>query len=370
MDTSDGGAVPLPNPPADFSIESDLAGELLKLSFNDRVAIQEEIHGVRCLAVEETSDLIATSLLEFDAKLLEKKLELETKSDENHINVLRNVQSITKLQTQQQNQQSFGYSNHAEKPISVGEACYLNDPQVRLRFLRSECFDVDKAIKRLVAYLDLSSELFGDYVVDRAIRISDFNSRKEEVALQNSRYQYLPFRDRSGRRVFVGVGHCDFDMDARLRYKIMLFLHWVASEDVETQQKGVVIIAWPTDEGGKDEKTNKEFSWENDIREKLDMRSRVYQQKLEKGMPLRVTSQQAYFPDTPFFRAVSVIYYMGMDSQSRSMYKAHYGRYKYSCIYAPSRRYYYYDLVRLSFVFSRPQFLPPHFDVTHRRRTH
>ncbi len=324
MDSSDGGAVPLPNPPSDFSIESDLAGELLKLSFNDRVAIQEEIHGVRCLAVEETSELIESSLLEFDKKILEKKLELEPKGDEmindhTDLNVLRNVQSITKQQTQQQSQQYFGNT--------PSKNCYLNDPQVRLRFLRSECFDVDKAIKRFVAYLYLASELFGDYVADRAIRISDFNSRREEVALQNSRNQYLPFRDRSGRRVFVGVGHCDFHVDPRLRFKIMLYLHWVTSEDVETQQKGVVIIAWPTDEGGKDEKTNKDFSWENDIRPKLDMRSRVYHQKIQEGIPLRVTSEQAYFPNTPFFRAVSVIYYMGMNSQSRSIYKAHFGEY-------------------------------------------
>jgi hypothetical protein len=331
----------MPDPPSNFSIEDSLSKELLKLSFKDRVAIQEEIHGVRCLAPDETPELIERALEKFDAQLLmekerrfhkqlqrqqqHQKHQHQHQHQQNHPNesnsstnsnsnkdVLRNVKSI--CNSQQPHQQS-------SKQQKQQPDCYLNDPNVRLRFLRCECFDVSKAVNRFVSFLELTEELFGEYVADRPIRIFDFNTRREEVALQNSRNQYLPFRDRSGRRVFVGVGNCGFDLEYDLRYKIMLFLHWIASEDVETQQKGVVIVAFPSDEGHADD----EISWEKSIRPRMNQRLRVLQEKLSEAMPLRVTSTQSYYKDTPFFRAMSTLYYIGMNSRDRSLYKAQYG---------------------------------------------
>lgn len=317
----------IPDPPSHFSVDDSLSAELLKLSFDDRIAIQEEIHGVRCLALEETPQLIEDKLVEFDKQLIAVKLELQQKeqnsnggqhenksfsSSRKQTNVLRNVKSISEILRQQQQQPNGGR----------GDDCYLNDPQTRLRFLRCDTFDVPKAVKRFVEFLELTTDLFGDYVAERPIRISDFSNRKEEVALQNSRNQYLPFRDRSGKRVMVGVGYCDFHLDFDLRCKIMTYLHWVASEDVETQQKGVVVIGWPTDE--KDEETG-DLKWEKSIRPRLNQRFRYLQRKLSDARPVRVTSYMAYFADTPFWRAVSALYYIGMDSQKRNLYTVHYG---------------------------------------------
>jgi len=319
-------SVMIPDPPSNFSVDNSLSEELLKLSFDDRIAIQEEIHGVRCLATEETPQLIEDKLVEFDKQLIAVKLELQQKeqksnggqhenksfSSRKQTNVLRNVKSISEIRRQQQQQPNGGR----------GDDCYLNDPQTRLRFLRCEMFDVPKAIKRLVEFLELTTELYGDYVAERPIRISDFSNRKEEVALQNSRNQYLPFRDRSGKRIFVGVGYCDLNLDFDLRYKIMMYLHWVASEDIETQQKGIVIMAWPSDE--KDEETG-DLKWEKSIRPQLNQRVRYLQKKLSNAMPVRVTSYMAYFADTPFWRALSALYYIGMDPKSRNLYKVHFG---------------------------------------------
>mmetsp|Transcript_101 Transcript_101/g.244 ORF Transcript_101/g.244 Transcript_101/m.244 type:complete len:546 (-) Transcript_101:313-1950(-) len=333
----------IPDAPSNFSIDRDLADELLKLSFKDRTAIQEEIHGVRCLAVEETPELIARKLLEFDGKIMEEKIKLgielrnslHSMEEARKKNPLRNVQSLSEGSYQVKYlAPPLPLSSPSPNPTlpmtivivstdSVNRICYLNDPNVRLRFLRCETFDVSKAVRRLVCFLELARELFGDYVADRPIRISDFNDRREEVALQNSRNQYLPFRDRSGRRVLVGVGHCDFSLAPELRYKIMLYLHWVVSEDIETQQKGAVIIGWPSNEGNEDDEGG--YSWEKSIRPKLNMKHRSFQQRLNDSMPVRVTSQQMYMKDTPFFRALSVMYYIGMDSQNKSIYKAHYG---------------------------------------------
>lgn len=332
----------LPDPPSHFSIDSDLADELLKLSFKDRVAIQEEIHGVRCLAVEETPELIERSLRQFDNKIMERKLEIElslrNSQQSPDQNLLRNVQSIA---SQRLNIKSVvsplllssASRNHTQSVTTVtvttdstNQVCYLNDPNIRLRFLRCEYFDVSKAVQRLVRFLELTCEVFGDFVAERPIQIDDFNTRKEEVALYNSRNQYLPFRDRSGRRIFVGVGHCDFEssIPPELRCKMTMFLHWVVSEDIETQQKGVVIVAWPSDEaeGNENETT---YSWEKSIRPNIQLKHRSFQKKVYESMPVRTSSQQGYFKDTPFFRALSVMYYLGMNQKEKRIYKAHYG---------------------------------------------
>ena len=55
--------------PKDKTVEHSLNEELLKLSYIERNAIYEEIHGVRCLAVQETPELVGRSLREFDKEL-------------------------------------------------------------------------------------------------------------------------------------------------------------------------------------------------------------------------------------------------------------------------------------------------------------
>jgi hypothetical protein len=52
------------------TVEASLSEELLKLSVTKRTDIQEEIHGVRCLATVETNELISKGLLEFDIELM------------------------------------------------------------------------------------------------------------------------------------------------------------------------------------------------------------------------------------------------------------------------------------------------------------
>jgi len=352
----------VPDPPSNFSIEDSMSKELLKLSFKDRVAIQEELHGVRCLAPEESPDLIDDALREFDRQLMAEKLEIQIQLQDERLeieggdapkkkkkkkNVLRNVESDSDSDS---NQPSH---SHGEEPLnnnnssnnndrntitatdgsnidgnsgsnidSGSTGCYLNDPNIRLRFLRCACFDVPKAVRRFVNFLEMNTELFGEYVAERPLHIGDFTSRREDVALQNSRNQYLPFRDRSGRRVFVGVGTCDMNIEFSLRFKLMMYQHWVASEDVETQRKGIVIVAWPTNEDSTNDDT---LSWEKSIRPQMTQKVRVLQKKMGESMPLRVTSTHGYYKDTPFFRALSVLYYIGMKSEERSLYKSHFG---------------------------------------------
>jgi hypothetical protein len=348
----DGG---MKHPPPNTTVEDDLSSALMKLSMNHRSAMEEEIHGVSCFTPfgEETSELIAKSLYEFDIELLKVKKQRRrrgrTNNNKRHndkfstandiADVLRNTIWISgsrgsgggsdsgsgvvgsrsgghsrdhhdcddHTNTRRQDRDAHNYTPVPKKRlktmegrfdngIAVGEVvdgatsfwrthqegeqgeqgrqgrrgggggsripftststssstiptfsprtpppppsnnnltedCYLNDPNIRLRFLRSEFFDSQKAVERFVLYLEFIQELFGNFVAERPISVNDFNdtnttnnnsndnlkkstkikkeksqkrkdieqeSSTEMKALLNSRLQYLPFRDRSG----------------------------------------------------------------------------------------------------------------------------------------------------------------------------
>jgi len=288
----------LPDPPPNFSIDNSLADELLKLSFKDRAELEEETHGVRCMAAQETPEVIERALHEFDSHLNTRK------ENEPTLVLLRNVIRISSL------------DDAAAK--SAKAKCYLNDPDIRLRFLRCELLMVEKAVQRLLNFLQHMARIFGDFVADRPICISDFNA-KEETALQNSRNQYLPFRDRSGRRVCAGVGSCNYHLGSILRSKILTYLHWVISADIETQRKGVVFVGWIFDE---DEDKN----WELMIRPTLQNNDVTPSQSFD-ALPVRLASFQHYFPqDTPFFRSLAALYAFTMEARHRKFYKVFFGK--------------------------------------------
>mmetsp|Transcript_1732 Transcript_1732/g.4047 ORF Transcript_1732/g.4047 Transcript_1732/m.4047 type:complete len:567 (-) Transcript_1732:171-1871(-) len=289
----------LSDPPDHFTPENLLADELKKLTYDDRNEIEEELHGVGCRATNETPQLIEMSLAVFDDQVNKRK-----ENDPYCTDLLRNI--IRCWPTPAAN------GSHSSK-------CYLNDKDVRLRFLRCERFDVDKAVQRFVDFLEFMSELFGDYVTERPVRLSDF-TKEEEMCLMQSRNQFLPFRDRSGRRVFAGVGNCNFHLDFKLRHKIFMYLFWVVSEDVETQIKGSVILSWTFDE-------ESDTTWETKIRKGVPKALKVYYEKQNRALPVRIASWQHYYPDTPYFRfmANTYTYSFVRDSPYRNIFKLHFG---------------------------------------------
>ena len=155
-------------------VESLLSAELMRLSIKHKNAIDEEIHGVHCLAPEETPQFLDLSLRQL-AVMLD-----------------RLPNEIGKAFRQSQE-----FHN-----------TYVNTLGFRLRFLRCELFDVQKAALRIANFLNLSLEYFGVYALQRSILLSDFK-KNELKFMRRGRLQWLPFRDRSGRRVatiFPGKG--------------------------------------------------------------------------------------------------------------------------------------------------------------------
>mmetsp|Transcript_24629 Transcript_24629/g.57814 ORF Transcript_24629/g.57814 Transcript_24629/m.57814 type:complete len:502 (-) Transcript_24629:469-1974(-) len=192
-------------------VDDIMSKELMNLSMQDRNAINEEIHGVNCLAVEETQELLRNLLHDLAV-------------------VLDNV--LPPAETR-------AYRRSQKIPHS-----YVNTIDFRLRFLRCEVFDAKKAARRMAFYLNTVQDFFGDFALERPIRLSDFN-KEEQTFMRKGFMQLLPYRDRSGRRIgVIFPGKELAQSSARLKAKIALYLSWTAGNEVETQRMGVVILIW------------------------------------------------------------------------------------------------------------------------------
>ena len=156
-----------------------LTRELLRLSFQERNAIDEEIHGVSNVSPEETIELVQTALHNLSAELLK----------------IPNKPAFDKSQ------------------LLFPNDTYVNTPDFRLRFLRCDLFDARKAAIRMVIFLDLLDELWvGNELLRRPIQFSDLS--KEDAKLFRTGFiQMLPYRDRSGRPILAGVGTLGFQFD-------------------------------------------------------------------------------------------------------------------------------------------------------------
>mmetsp|Transcript_9759 Transcript_9759/g.23622 ORF Transcript_9759/g.23622 Transcript_9759/m.23622 type:complete len:683 (-) Transcript_9759:58-2106(-) len=372
-------------PPTNQTVEDSLSQELMKLSMNDRQAVEEEIHGVHCMCnFNETPEFLRQKLHEFDIELnaiknserrRRKRARARRQQQQSKKNgggsfsggdedVLRNVIGIRdflKVVDEEENTEctvetaqsrsSFGSIATAfPEGMEVDESelkkrsCWVNDPAVRLRFLRCELFFTKKAVKRFVTFLDFAQELYGDFIADRPMRLSDMKTREEKRAMANMQFHVLPFRDRSGRRVFVSVGSCGYDVEPRMRIKILWYMIWIASEDIETQRKGLVIIGWPCDEIISGSMSNNPMSeddtrssdgsamggmedsaWERNLRPNIANMEGIYQVKAVDGLPIRIAALHFCIQNRPIYRILNSLFYFTLDSTYKSRYKVHIG---------------------------------------------
>ena len=202
-----------------IQVDGVLTEELMKLSFQARNNFQEEIHGVRCLAPEETPELLCSSLDQ--------------------------LQYVIDHEIPTHEKRAYLRSQHPQPGNK--QRTYVNSTEFRLRFLRCELFDVSKAALRLVRFLDLVLELYGDYALQRSIRLSDF-SKQELKHIRKGRYQFLPFRDRggiAGRRVLAVFPDEEWEsIPPYLKNKLLIYYTWVAGNDTDVQREGLVFIVW------------------------------------------------------------------------------------------------------------------------------
>jgi hypothetical protein len=173
-------------------VEELVSNELLHLSSKERNDYQEEIHGVRCLAQDETPKLISESLQELSQELLVNSLYSDyTSSTISELLIKKSLQAAAvQLDHNHDELDDDHDDDYSHDYIVGGDISYIHTNEFRLRFLRCELFDVKKAAIRLIKWLDLAIELFGIYILERPIKLSDFN-RKELKQFHKGRYVYI-----------------------------------------------------------------------------------------------------------------------------------------------------------------------------------
>ncbi len=176
----------------DKDVNVVLSQELMKMSVMDRNAVLEEVHGARCLAIQETPELIRKSLKEFQIEL-DKDRKQEHKHEYKQGKHCKQFTYRLLLRSQQTTKTNKNPTNYA-----------LTD-KFRLRFLRCELFNVRRAVQRYYNYLDYAYQYWGDVALERPIRLTDF-SKAELKFFREGFFQILPYRDSSGRRIFVILG--------------------------------------------------------------------------------------------------------------------------------------------------------------------
>jgi hypothetical protein len=254
---------------------------LMNLSFNDRSAIEEEIHGVTCMAFDETPEMQEDFLLKFDAELAQ-----------------------TEKKPGYDRAQELLQSNSA-----THSTCYLASREFKLRFLRSELFDVPKSVSRFVRCFDFLLEHFGEYALKRPIRLSDFN-KQEMSFLREGQYQLLPYRDRSGRRMYSITVNNRNEVPKRVLLRCFFYLWYVICggsdtsnndlNNVETQRKGVVVVAMPS-------QMHLEYGVNENLLHKVNfIRNRAAMNAFAaEVIPIRLAAIHLCFPKNTFTQIVS-----------------------------------------------------------------
>lgn len=268
-------------------VENVRNSEILKLSVTNRTAALEETHGVRCVAPEESPGMIKEALAKL-ATALDKLPEEE---------------KVAFIKSQKPSKRIFPDGTKAT-------SAFVNSDDFRLRFLRAELFDASRAAKRMAKFLDVVVDFFGDVGLYRPIKLADLTA-EDMKGTRGGLGQWLPYRDRHGRRVFFATMNEKMEeLSQRFRLKMLCYMLYThGTNDVELQQKGVVIVLWCQEHGLKYLKVTPESS-------RLQM---------DDFAPMRVSAFHICTPDTPFLRFARGVWTLASGRNIFSRIRLHVG---------------------------------------------
>lgn len=98
------------------------------------------------------------------------------------------------------------------------------------------------------------------------------------------------------------------------KVKILIYTILAASEDVETQRKGITSVVWPG---------TKLPSGDNNRNVRLDQV--VFMKRVYENLPVRTCSIHCCLPDTPFFHVMRSLVVLSMSAFTQRM-KFHVGK--------------------------------------------
>lgn len=342
------------------------ANQIYSLSSHDRNAINEEIHGVTTMAYKESPELIECSLLMLEEELQRlpsQYKEIYLKACKMKANTNENDEAFNAADAFDHEIEGFYaddiFSETKTYPLSFHDdpfpSCYVRTRKFKLAFLRCEFFNAPKAAMRLAKYLELAQNLFGEEALRRPLRIDDFKSAEDTTVLNDGHHQFLPFRDRSGRRVLAILD--DLKLKSSLttegpEKKILLYLWSILLEDVDAQRNGLVVVFLPRYEDTQDPtelSTEKADDYPRKSRRKK-RKSRLSEQtnvldgrtgfatnfvpdanaaalgiRFFEAIPIRICAMHFCLPDTPYFRMVRQFTLLLLGENFRTRVKTHQG---------------------------------------------
>lgn len=225
-------------------VDKLLVDELQGLSALDRGMVQEEIHGVSTCAVSEDDGKIVEGM-----KCLEEKI--------------RAIRREVLVNPDQVSNSGNAYSESiwaylaVEEEMSSAANCqkrllysYIFHRDFRLKFLRADLYDVEKAAHRYLRCVECLLNYFGSYALQRPLVFEDLGKECQDVA-KAGYVQILPSRDRARRLVVVCQSAIQKSTETTMATVVKLFTYifQVVSEDVETQKRGVIFV-FSSDEDG------------------------------------------------------------------------------------------------------------------------
>jgi len=214
------------------------AKELYEMDAREREDITNEIHGVQSnRAIRETAEIISEGVRSLRDSI-NQIFEDEHNTGDNAIPPV--VREAYKRVVASELLQGDG-----------NKVPYIRTKSFLLKFLRVTYFDVKKARQRYLRFLDLMHELHGDIGLKRPLMMTDLTIREMRY-LKKGQMQLLPSRDRVGRRIFAFSGRVDRSFTVREKYRTMMYIFDVCSEDEATQKLGLVGLMSPKiDPGAK-----------------------------------------------------------------------------------------------------------------------
>mmetsp|Transcript_57958 Transcript_57958/g.141601 ORF Transcript_57958/g.141601 Transcript_57958/m.141601 type:complete len:569 (-) Transcript_57958:48-1754(-) len=223
-------------------VDTMLANALMQLKYEDRTKVEEQIHGIgqEFEEVVETKESIRQALQQFDT-LLRRKYETAGPSHPDFEGYNLAVQ----------NQWNYVLSTGLESKHTNCCSSRSHDENFRLRFIRTERFNIEKAVDRFLAHLNIRLMFYGPDSLRRPLELDDLRydatTGRKEVSSRAYKYcktgsmQVLNGRDRAGRRVVFH--HCDPKGQTFLdECRVITYVHTVISDDEHVQRKGIVSI--------------------------------------------------------------------------------------------------------------------------------
>jgi hypothetical protein len=186
-----------------------IAKAMNHLSLQERELAYEDLHGVSA-QVHETPELMAQTLKEME----------------------RSIQGIR-------------HKPAYDMALTL-RASYVQDPKLRLLFLRADRFDAPKAAQRLVKFMEYKLNLFGpEKLCQWHIGLADLDHNARYM-VESGWYQILPARDSRGRIVFIIASnyHLKLHRTTLATMQMIYYIYQCAAEDEINQINGCTCVAY------------------------------------------------------------------------------------------------------------------------------